>query len=200
MYPKTELNLIYPVLVCLGLSSLQPLFQKNSPLQNTILYIPTLIQTIVLIIEVWIVLTYPFEIFRSSTVVGTFTNIFQVLGILFACMLQILENIWKGELDNSIKESVGEFDLKIFNRHSCQNPSNCSFVRERSQKQFLINRTICLLFVPFILNISILLTIPERDKTWQQSILVREFTVNMIHIGLINVVCHFYWVRILFLS
>lgn len=198
MHPKTELKSFCLIFARIGLSSVQPYIKENASNQNILLWIPTFIQAVILIFEFWFVLTFPNEIFHSATSVGTFTDIVQVFGILIAGMVQILENVWKNGNNSNLKLSIEDFDREIFAKHACQNSGNCSFCQKRSLKPYLISRTINLLVVGLVIDVAIMVTLryqPKQDVIWQQSICVREFTANMIRIGLIQVALHFHWVR-----
>lgn len=195
MHPITELKSICRIFAWMGLSSVQPYFRENSSLHNILLCIPTFVQIIIISIESFTVFAYPNEFYHNVTNVGAFTDAVQIGGLLLSGIVQIAENYWKSGIDQSIKESIGEFDREIFEIHSCRNQWNCLFSEERSIKSFLIGQTIYLFFVPIIIHIAILLTLPNSERIWIQSIYVREFTVHMIRIGLIQILCHFHWVR-----
>ena len=122
----------------------------------------------------------------------------QILGLLVAGIIQIVENISKSHIDLCIKESIESADREIFLNHYCPkyNRTECDFCQKLSLKPFLISRTVCLLLLSLAIDTIILLTLPDDQKIWRHSICVREFTANMIRIGLLYVACHFYWVNI----
>lgn len=195
MHPKTELKTISYIFASVGLATVQPNFQKNFPNQNFILFIPTLIQIIIISLELYVGLAYPEEFFHRTSSVGAFTDLVQVFGLLTAGIIQITENIWKRQIDQCLKESIERFDRVIFAKHHCRNAKKCVFCQNRSVKSFLISRTILLFVLSLAIDISILLTIDDEERIWRQSIWVRELTAKMIRLGLIYIVCHLYWVN-----
>lgn len=170
-------------------------FRANSRLFNWFLFVPSVVQLMIIFIESYIVFLYPHEFLNHGSKMGMFTDFIQVYGMLFAGIVQIVENLLKGNLDQIINDSIEAFDQEIFAKHACRNPHYCSFHRQRSLLPFLIDRLFYFLFVTFVFDVAVILTISNEDRVWRQSICVREFTVNTIRIGMVYAVFHFYWVN-----
>lgn len=195
MHAQTQMKSIYCVFAFIGISSVHRYLRNNSRVRNTLIHVPTLIQGAVVFMEAYIVLKYPDEIYHRSTRLGAFTDLVQVGGTLAVGFIQILENILKAPLDENIYKNINKIDLEISARHYCRG-SGCTFYRDRSLNSFLISRTFFLIGLGLTLDLFIIFTIPDVEKLWRQSIMVREVTANMIRIGLLQISCHFFWVSI----
>lgn len=196
MYPKNELKSICYPFVWIGMASPKPYFQRDSRIYNSSLFIPAIIQLTIIFFEGYIVFLYPEEFLFPKSKVGTFTDIVQVYGLLFVGIIQIIENLLKGDLEQSINRSIEAFDREIFAKHTCQNQHICLFYRQRSLKPFLISRIFYFIILLLAIDSAVIVTIPDEDKFWRQSICVREFTANMIRFGLVYTVCHLHWVNV----
>lgn len=200
MQSKTEMNSIVHVLAWMGLSSVEPYLREKCRLYKTLIFVPITIQAIILLVEIFLVLAYPLQFFHHSTKMGQFTDILQVGGVLITGFVQIVENILKYSLHQKIGKMIFAIDETIFARHLCTKLPSCSFCKRRSLLPYLINRGFFLIFVAFLIDIIIITSIPEVEKVWKQSIIVREFTMNMIRIGMFQINCYFYWVGIFKIS
>lgn len=196
MHPENEFKSISHIFVCLGLATVQPYFRSDSQLHNVFLIIPTIIQSLVILLEVCISMLYPEEFILQETDVTKFTDVVQLFGILSAGTIQILENVSKSRIDQSIKESIENFDRDIFTEHHCRRLENCAFCKKRFLRPFLITRAFYLVIVSFTMDAIVVITLDDEEKHWRQSLLARRFTANMIRIGLLHIVCHFHWVNI----
>lgn len=196
MDPKTEIKTICHAFAWMGLSSVQPYLREKSSIHNILLFVPIIIQIVVVSIEAYLVLSYPSEFFHPTSKMGAFTDVLQVGGILIAGIVQIIENIWKCTLDQRIGYFIAKIDDNIFAQHFCARPPNCSFCRKRSLKAHLMTRTFYLIVVALLVDLIIITTIPNTEKTWRQSIIVREITSNIIRFGILQIDCYFYWVNI----
>lgn len=197
MCPKNQFKKICEFFLRIGVACPTPYFRRNSQIYNSLLLIPVSIQLIVTFFAAVIVFIYPEEFLHHNTIIGAFTDVVQVYGVLFAAAIQAIEQMLKGKLEQSIIESIEKFDLEIFAQHKCRYPHNCPVQRQRSLMPFLISKTIYLLIIPIAIDTAIVLTIlDEEERVWRQSICVREFTTIMIRVGLIYIVCHFLWVKI----
>lgn len=207
MSPKTEFKYFGRIFFFLGLSSVQPFLRKKSSNHNLFLYIPVLMQAIMIISELIWLHFFTKELFNpknnqnesplavANAIKYRHISIYiQSMGLLFVAVIQIAESICKGDIDRKIKESIALFDQEMFARHSCRDP--CSFCKKRSLKKFF-GRIIFMFVIWFIMDISVLLTIDKSEKVWRQCVLLREFSSNMIRIGLIQTALHFRWVRVL---
>lgn len=197
MHPKNELKLISCIFACMGLAAVQPYFRTKFSIHNIVLIIPTAIQLLILCLEMYTAIAYPEEFYLLSILtVGEFTDIVQLFGLLIAGIIQIVENTSKSQIDQSIKDSIKNIDQEIFTKYHCKSSKNCSFCKKRSLKPFLISRMFYLIVVSFAIDAAVVFTVGARKKIWRQGICVREFTANMIRLGLLYIVCHFYWVNI----
>lgn len=195
MHSKNEFKAISFVFACVGMATVQSHLRQNCPHRNFFLFIPTCVQ---LIIVVYVVLLYLKQFPYNLTILGAYIDIIQVIGLQIAGIILIVENISKSHIDQCIKESIESVDREISLSHYCPewNKSKCGFCQKLSLKPFLISRTVCLLLLPFAIDTIVLLTLPDDQKIWRHTIFVREFTNNMIRIGLLYIACHFYWVNI----
>lgn len=194
MQPKTEMKTFCHIFAWLGLSSVQPYLRQKSPIHNTLIFVPTVIQAVIIVIEVCIVFTYPKALFHKGSILGAITDVLQVGAILFAGFVQLLENIMKFSLDQRIGKIIAEIDKDIFARHLCRGPRICSFCKQRSLTPFLVSRGFYLILVTTLVDSFIIASVPENEKTWQQSIIVREYTTIVLRIGVIQITCYLHWV------
>lgn len=194
MDPKNEMNTFCHIFAWMGLSSVQPYLRQKSPIHNTLIFVPIVIQAVIILIEVYIVFTYPDALFHKGSIFGAITDVLQVGGILFAGLVQILENIWKFPLDQRIGKMIAKIDEDIFARHFCRSPPNCSFCKQRSLKPFIVSRGLLLIVVTLLVDLIIITSIPESEKNWQRSIIVREYTTIVLRIGTLQIISYFHWV------
>lgn len=193
MHPKYEFKSISYIFAGLGLATVQPYFRTNSTTGKFVLVVPTIIQLLMLLVQTYFVLAYPDYYCYQGSAIGELTDIVQVFGLLCAGIIQILENIFKSQLDQSIKDSIENIDQEIFIKHFCRHLENCAFCKKRRLTPFLINRIFSFIVTSIAIDAAILLT--TLDNSWSRSLYVREFTAIMIRLGLLHIVCHFYWVN-----
>lgn len=192
---KCDFKLIDHIYAWLGMTSLKPHLQINSPFYASLSFIPILVQFLIVSIETYIFLTYSDQFLHQTSNLAALTDGTETFGLIMVGYVQIAENIWKSEIGQNINESIKAFDQEIFAGHFCQ--KNCSFCQRLTLWPFLFRRIVYIFLIALLNEIAIILTIADVDKRWRQSIIVRETTAIMIRVGLIYIVCHFYWVVII---
>lgn len=205
MPPKTEFKYLCRIFLFLGQTSVQSFFRKKSRYHNLLLCIPVVVQAISIILELIWLQFYTNELYNpkyhpnsnvraiADAVQFRYISIYsQSIGLLIVATIQIIENICKSDIDQKIKDSIALFDQEMFAKHFCCN--SCSFCNKRSLKTFF-GQTVVIFVIWLIMDIAVLLTINDEEAFWRKCICVREFSSNMIRIGMIQVLLHFHWVR-----
>lgn len=195
MHPKNEFKALSFVFACIGMASVQSHFRSNVPIRNLCLMIPTCVQLMVVSLELYAVLVYPTEFYHTSLLVGGYIDVVLIVGLFVVGIIQIVENISKSQIDQRIKESIESVDREIFRIHYCRGSGKCAFCQKLSLKPFLIKRAPYLFVVSLAIDSIVVLMLHENNRIWKHNICIREFTANMIRIGLFYVACHFYWVN-----
>lgn len=184
-----ELKLIKQVLIWLGMSP-----PKLNPRTNYSYLLPMFIHFTIYFLVAHTVLAHPERFFQTTSTVKYFLDFVHAFRVLFAAAAQILENILKTHVEDELNESIEAIDDEIFAKHLCSNSKRCSFCRKRSLKFFFYSRIALFPVTCFMVDLTLMNLVSETDKTWANSLFIREFSSSMVRIGMIQIVCHFYWV------
>lgn len=140
------------------------------------------------------VLAYPERYLQTTTSVNYFTDCLQFFRAFFAAIVPILENILKNQIEHELNASIEAIDTEIFARHLCSNTKSCSFCQKRSLKFCFYSRIVYLPVIGILIDFTIMKMVFETHKLWSEDLYIREFSASMVRIGVIQIVCYFYWV------
>lgn len=178
----------------LGLCSVHPHFWKKAIWLNAILFVPIVIQLLILTIETYTAIKYSAEFMHRSSELGAITDMVQVYGIFLLAIIQIVENLLKGKADMELRETFDRIDQTIYAWHFCFVGQNCKKCETLNLKWYLFRHIFLVLIVTNIFDLTIMLTLNGEYAVWRQSICVRILSMNMIRIHLLQIICYFGWI------
>lgn len=194
MSSRSGLGPFFNLTLLMGLSPIHPYLRKNSDLYNSSLFIPILIQLSFTSIEIYIAIKFPEEIYHPTSVLGAATDYVQVFGIISISVAFIVENLLMGQLDTKIRKTIERIDRDIYSWHFCYIGTNCPKCRKLCLKRFLYKKAFWLVIVSSLTDFWVILTIPEEERAWRQSIILRKLSKDMVYISLLRIICYFGWI------
>lgn len=178
--------------VWLGLSSVHSYLKKNARVRNAFIFLPILIQIFIISVEFFISISYQSEMFHQGSIISALTDALQVVGILLTSTIQIIENLFKGQLDTQIQKTMNEIDCEIIKNHWCT--VHCSTCKRLNLRKFFMTKFLYLIMFGLCIDVIIITTIRDDEKSWRQNICARGWSNNMIRIGLLQIIMHFGWI------
>lgn len=184
-----ELKLIKQILICLGMLPV-----RLSSQTNYLYFLPMLTHFLIDFLIVHAVLTYPERFFITSSSIQYLIDCVQVFRAFITVTIQILENILKTRIDDEINESIEAIDDEIFARHFCRNIKSCSFCRRRSLKFVFYSRILIVPVTCILIDLTLMAMVSKTYTLWSENLYIREFSVGMIRMGIVQIACNFHWV------
>lgn len=191
MQSTFDMKTLRSVFIWIGLSSAKSQIRLGSPINNTLILLPFLIQLCFVVVEVYLFVEFVTKYSGKFSSTLQFTDIIYFCALIIAGIAQILE-ILKFSSDQQIEKFIDEIDANISARHLCRVQSRCLFCRKRNIKRQLVTRALFFVLGFSILDIIMLSTITV--KVWYEAILNRIITITMLRIGIVQVTFYFCWV------